>query len=355
MVVNPLPLSRSIGSRYDGAVGATALDTRLTLAALLAQGGSGLAARPGVLPGAPAVLVTGTAGPGWAYQVAAAPLATSRGVADGAHILTNTGPESVATIAAPGTAGTSRIEIIYALQPSKGENSDTSSTPVFGVARGNASTGTPVPPTLPPGALELARNTMAAGATSTASSGNTITQTWRYTALLGAPIYVRSQAERDELTALASASNPITVDRLDLGVLECNRGAGWEPVGPGAWVPYTPAFTNFIPASSSIAAAFTKVGAKTVHARGRVTLAGSIAFNTSNVEVSLPYAPIAVAAAADVHAIGTSGYKRAGTGWWNDFARLTSSGRIALNIRSNNPVGPAANDIFTWDVTYEAA
>jgi len=204
---------------------------RLMLGSLLAAGGTGLAARPGVFPGAPTALVTGYTGPsGWAYQVAAASFATTRGAADGVHILTNGGPELVPTDAAPGTAGASRVDIVYVLQPSKGENSDNSSTPVLKVAKGQPSTGEPIAPSLPPGALELARNTITSAATSTASAGNTIQQTWRYTALRGAPILVRSQAERDELNALATPVNPVVVDRLDAGYWERSTGTGWWPV-----------------------------------------------------------------------------------------------------------------------------
>lgn len=226
-----MTLSRSPGSRFDGALGASALDMRLMLGTLLAAGGAGLAARPGVFPGAPGALVTGYTGPsGWAYQVAAAAFATSRGAADGAHILTNDGPALVPTDAAPGTSGANRIDIVYVLQPSKGENSDNSSTPAFAVAKGQPTTGTPVPPALPPGALELARNTMTNAATSTASAGNAIQQTWRYTALRGTPILVRNQAEADELAAVATAANPITVERLDTGTVERTTGTTWVTI-----------------------------------------------------------------------------------------------------------------------------
>ena len=174
-------------------------------------------------------LVTGTAG--WAYSVDAALFATTRGVADGIHLFGNDGPLSVATVAAPGTG--SRIDIIYALQPSNTENADANSVPVVLCVNGNATTGTPVPPAIPAGGYELARNTISSTATSTSSSGNALTQSWRYTGLRGAPIFVRNQAERDELTTLASAANPITVDRLDTGCSSGTRARG----GCGSTVP----------------------------------------------------------------------------------------------------------------------
>lgn len=225
-----MTLSRSMGSRPDSAgIGAAALDVRMGLAAMLAlAGASSLAIRPGVFPGAPASLVTGNAD--WTYSLGVADFATTRGASDGAQLFGNSGPISVGTDEAPGTSGASRWDVLYVLHPSYGENGDTSSTPLFGVAKGNASTGTPAVPAIPVGALELGRNLMTSAATSTSSAGNTLTQTWRYTALRGCPILVRSQAERDELTALASAAFPITVDRLDTGTLERNSGSGWVPV-----------------------------------------------------------------------------------------------------------------------------
>lgn len=232
-----MALTRSIGAAYDGTLGTTPLDARRALAAMLAPAAGG-AARPGVFPGAAAVLVAGYA-TGWNYQIAAggADFATTRGAADGAHIFGCSGGELVATIAAPGTAGASRIDIVYVLHPSKGENSDSSSTPVFATANGGATTGTPQPPVLPSGALELFRNTITSAATSTLSAGNTPSQTWRYTALAGAPITVRNQAERDELTALATAAHPIVVDRLDTGTMQRNAGSAWvtiaRPLGVG--------------------------------------------------------------------------------------------------------------------------
>lgn len=231
-----MSLFRSIGARPDATRGTVALETRKMLAGLLAPAG-GIAGRPGVLLGAPAALVTGSASTSpWQYNVDKALFGVSRGESDGAHIFGNDGATTVPTIAAPGTSGASRIDIIYVLHPSNTENGDTSSAPSFGCANGNPTTGVPVPPSIPAGALELARNTMTNTATSTLSTGNTITQTWPYTGLRGAPIPVRSQAERDALTSLASAACPITVDRLDLGTIERNAGTGWVQIAGPAQV-----------------------------------------------------------------------------------------------------------------------
>ncbi len=161
-----MALFRSIGAALDDdGTGTEPIDVRKGLAGLLSG--------PGVLPGAASPLVQGTGG--FEYQVNAAHWVTSRGGSDGLHLWGNDGPITVPTDVAPG-AGLSRIDVIYALHPSNGENADTSSQPVVAVAKGVAAS-TPIAPTIPTGALELARNTMSSGASDTAGAGNAITQT----------------------------------------------------------------------------------------------------------------------------------------------------------------------------------
>lgn len=157
---------RSIGAGLDDdGTGTEPLDIRKDL--------KGIFTGAGVLPGSSSPLVQGTSG--FNYQVNAAAWVTSRGASDGYHLWGNDGAVLVSTSVAPG-GGLSRIDIIYALHPSNGESGDTDSIPVIGVVQGTAASS-PVAPSLPTGALELARNTMASTATSTASTGNTITQT----------------------------------------------------------------------------------------------------------------------------------------------------------------------------------
>lgn len=311
-----MPLSRSMGARPDSdSIGTTTLDTRHDWAALLASAGAG-AIRSGVFPGAPAALVTGTAGPGWAYNVAPASYATSRGATDGAHVFRGVGGDTVPTIAAPGTAGASRIDILYVHQPSKTENGDANSYPVFGVANGvPVTTGNPMPPTIPAGAYELMRNTMTSAATSTASSGNTITQTWRYTALAGSPIWVRNQAERDELTPLASAATPITVERLDTGTLERNAGSGWRPIG-GVTVTATPTYAagwaDIGGAFAPLSASRSPGGAVTVTGHPLRSGAAIASAATSGVVATLPpgFRPPATIFGAAIGAFATTGLYR---------------------------------------------
>lgn len=159
-----MALYRSLGARPDDTRGTTALEVRKDFAALFTG--------PGVLPGGASPLVQGT--DGFAYQVNRAGWVTSRGAGDGVHLWGNDGPLNVATDPAP-AAGLSRIDVIYALHPSDSENGDGSSEPVVAVAVGTPASS-PVAPSIPVGALELARNTMTSSATSTSSDGNTISQ-----------------------------------------------------------------------------------------------------------------------------------------------------------------------------------
>lgn len=182
-----MALFRSIGARKDATRGTAAIEVRKDLA--------GLVTGAGVLPGSTSPLVTGSAG--WAYTVKAARWVTSRGASDGVHLWGNDGDITVGSsgvggtvTAAPG-AGLSRIDIIYAFHPSASENSDTTSAPTVAVAVGTAAS-TPLAPSIPTGALELARNTMTSSATTTASAGNTITQSAARAYMIGSgplPVY----------------------------------------------------------------------------------------------------------------------------------------------------------------------
>lgn len=177
-----MALWRSKGARKDATRGTAPIEVRKSDALLF----SGV----GVLPGSASPLVTGTSG--WTYAVGKAGFVTSRGESDGVHLFGNDGLVNVGTTGAGSTvpvapgAGLSRIDIIWVRHPAAGENADTTSEPVFGVASGTAASS-PVAPTIPTGALEIGRNTMTSAATSTASTGNSITQSAPYATLRGLP------------------------------------------------------------------------------------------------------------------------------------------------------------------------
>ena len=162
-----MALTRSAGARRDATRGTAPIEVRKAAAQRWSS--------TGVVAGGASPLVVGTSG--FAYSVGAAGFVTSRGASDGVHEFTNDGALSIACPTAPGS-GLSRIDIIYVLHPAAGENGDTSSQPILGVASGAAASSSLPVPTIPTGALELARNTMTSAATSTLTvPGNTIAQT----------------------------------------------------------------------------------------------------------------------------------------------------------------------------------
>ena len=227
-----MALFRGMGARKDATRGTSALEVRKGEAALFTQATlGGVGVRPGVIPGDRGLLVEG--GSSWAYNVWQHHVVTARGgVTDGGLLFGNDGLVTVGTggvgttvAAAPGTG--SRIDIVWVRHRTAGENGDTTSEPDYGVTSGTP--GSPgLAPSIPAGALELARATVSAGNANTSAAS--ITQTYPRTALRGTPIPVRSEAERNTLSALASSNLPIEVIRTDKGGRrERNDGgvAGW--------------------------------------------------------------------------------------------------------------------------------
>jgi len=226
-----MALWRGIGARKDETRGTSPIEVRKTVAALFA--------RPGILPGGASPLLTGDAT--WAYNVGVANFVTSRGASDGDQLYGN---DSVALIGATGVgstvpiapgAGLQRIDIAWTRHPTNTENADTASEPLFGVESGVAAASNPVAPVIPAGALEIGRNTMTSAATSTLSAGNTITQSALYTALRGAPVLVRTLAER----AALPLSDGLQAYRLDLHSVETYNGTGWVTGDDTGWLPLT--------------------------------------------------------------------------------------------------------------------
>lgn len=204
-------------------------DHRLAIAGMTAAQTSTVAVRTGVMvgPGSTA-LVTGTSATG-TMTVAVAPFhaISTRGAADGVYLGVLAAATTVTIAAAP--ASNSRIDVVYAKQNDSGStiSPDASTTYVVDKVTGTAAVS-PTKPALPVGAVELATVTVAAGATSTNGAGVTIANTALPTVARGAPVPVRTQAERDALTAY----DGLSVVRLDLGGSREDRISG-------AWV--TPA------------------------------------------------------------------------------------------------------------------
>lgn len=167
-------------------------DDKLAMAGLLFQTAPGVVL-PGVIYAGVDTLVTGTAG--MAYSVASYRCATSRGASGGVILGGNDGALSVSTTAAPGS--NSRIDLIVHWQR-EFQVDGVDSEPVIFVVQGTAG-AVPVAPSLAsyPGAIELARATVTAGATATNGGGVTILQTFPMTCAAGGIPRFRSTTERD--------------------------------------------------------------------------------------------------------------------------------------------------------------
>lgn len=232
-----MALFRGIGARKDADRGTAPIEVRKVLAGLFTPT-TGIGARSGILFGAASPLVTGDAT--WAYNVGIFHAYVSRTPSDGGQIYGNDGSVLIGatgvgtTVPITPSAGLQRIDIIWTRHPTNTENTDTASEPLFGVASG-ADAVVAVAPVIPAGAIELARNLITDAATSTVSAGNTITQTVLYTALRGAPVPVRTQAERDALNLY----DGLQVYRLDTHLVEIYESATWVSLSLSAYATLT--------------------------------------------------------------------------------------------------------------------
>lgn len=116
----------------------------------------------------------------------------------GALLIQNDGDVKVPITAAP--SANSRIDVVYVKQnEERSPMSDSSDVPSFGVVKGTAA-ATPVAPSVPAGALELAQVLLPAGVSNTASAGVVITQTYIGAAMKGDMLRVQTSAQRDAMT-----------------------------------------------------------------------------------------------------------------------------------------------------------
>lgn len=257
-------------------------DHRLALAGLISPATSTLAVRTGVLVSPTSnALITGTSATGtMTVNVLAHHWVTTRATGDGIYIGTKEASGTVNIVAAPGS--NSRIDVVYSKQNDTGSSvsADTGTTQeLYGVVTGTAA-AVPTKPALPIGATEIGTVTVAAGATNTLGAGVTIATTANQVVARGCPVPVRTQAERDALTAY----NGLSVKRLDLGGAEQQYISGaWKDLAFGTGVLATLATS----APASYAAAFTANGTTPIKTykdqNGMVTLDGLI---TASVLVS---------------------------------------------------------------------
>ena len=128
---------------------------------------------------------------------------------------------------------------------------DAATQAVVGVVQGTAASS-PTAPTLPDGAIELARAVVPAGITATTSA--TITQTAPFTAPLGAVLPFRNSAERNAFAAMQSQMAWL----IDESTLNVYDGTAWLSVASGdsgwinaslsgAWVSFDGGTTHAVP------------------------------------------------------------------------------------------------------------
>lgn len=168
--------------------GATAEDFRRGIQGAFVRNANG-SLRAGVL-GQVGNIVTAKASMGVDVAAFQAVLAQSAG---GALPVQNDGTVPVSLSAAP--SSNSRIDVVY-VKHNDATGSDADSLPVIAAVTGTAA-ASPVKPSIPAGALELATVLVPAGATTTQSSGVVVTQTFAMTAAAGGVVPFRSQAELD--------------------------------------------------------------------------------------------------------------------------------------------------------------
>ncbi|WP_295851165.1 hypothetical protein [uncultured Microbacterium sp.] len=214
--------------------------------------------RTGVLSASVGPLVTGTTDPTMTYRIAPFVGASSRD-SIGVEFVANDASDVAQSAVAP--SANSRIDVIWFRSPfpsltdPSGQNS-----PVFGVTRGTPDANPQKPTNVPPGAEELATAVVTSSDLTTQTV--VITNTFRWTAMAGGVVSLRSQAE---MTAWTPA-NGAKAFRLDLGV-EFTRVAGsWVPssnvgvvtdgnVVAGAWDPQKPIRRVFLSGSPQVDAA----------------------------------------------------------------------------------------------------
>ena len=179
--------------------------------------------RTGVLPAHFGPLVTGKASMG--YNIAEFVAVTSR-QSPGVEFVANDGTVDLSPAGYAAPTANSRLDVIWVRSRFTGFG-DASDAAEFGITQGAASP-TPVKPSLPAGAFELAIAEVKA--TDTTTQTVVITQTARYTAMAGGIVPVRNAVE----LAAWTPANGGRAFRTDLSVPYDRVGDAWVPTTSGA-------------------------------------------------------------------------------------------------------------------------
>lgn len=212
----------------------SAPDARLGQAAAWPK--NGLTPITGVVYAGVSSLLTATAT--MDVSVAALHFVGSKDAQQGVYVGANDGPYALTIAAAPGSG--SRTDKVYIMQQDSNVGTtspDASTAPLIAATSGS----------LPAGAVQIGTVTVPAGITKLTDAGVVIATTCRWLAAAGAPLPVRTQAERDALTAYVG----LRVLRLDAaGRIETYTSSGWDfvdwlnlPIVPGGWT--TPTGTRW--------------------------------------------------------------------------------------------------------------
>lgn len=186
-----------------------------------------LVVRGGIVPGPGEPLRVRQASPlAMAVQVNAGVLEVWRD-GYGLYAPSNDAVETLVVDEAP--AANSRWDLLVMGQHDE-QAGDGDNQPVLQIITGTAQ----AVPTKPYGDVEAGCTVLAEigpiTSATTQITDSLITNVAVYTAVRGTPLRVRNQDERDALNPIVSATNPITVERLDTGQLERNTGSGWVPL-----------------------------------------------------------------------------------------------------------------------------
>ncbi|GAA5229276.1 hypothetical protein [Arthrobacter cryoconiti] len=225
-------INRGPGVALVGIIGTTPKEHRLAIAGQYAENAPGVP-RSGLLVTGAVNVVTPKAGMG--YDIIPVQSVINRTVGEGVYTPTTTGSTSVATDNAPGAG--SRWDLLWVKQndaakgdtvPAVGGVAD--NTAIFGVTVGSAA-ASPTKPIgdVPAGALVIAEAQIFAGTTGTNQAPSTITQVFPITAARGAPLPVRSVADRATITAPAIGQQVL---RLDLAGIPVQIWTGTKWGGP---------------------------------------------------------------------------------------------------------------------------
>lgn len=264
----------------------------------------------------------------------------------------------------PAPATNSRWDLVYIAQADSEVDGGSAST--LGVLKGSARTSPPKPyGDLPAGGLVLAEVGPITSTTTTITD-SLIANVAPFTAVRGAPIPVRNQVERDALNSIASATYPITVDRLDTATMERNAGSGWVAVGkaPTPWTAYAPTLTSdgqTQPSGYSATARYKQVETLVVVSFQIVAGAGFTP-GAGNYRLSLPVTAGTVLAVTN----GTVRLFDSSTGQACLGARIATTtsaaaafqavlGGALANVGATVPWTWAPGDILDGTFTYEAA